>query len=212
QEFRAKLTNKYVNDYQLIGNKGRLTEQRKLLKGTIKQIAGKEALLRLDAFISKNTSLIPLSLLGPGLQDRFYFRFVKYDTIKGVKTAIIESFPKDPEKTQSIYGKLWVDLEDFSIVRISVTPVSIGGYNELLKRAKYYNSILILTCDIDFFKKHGGIRFPTEVVIREIYNGGVELKKLVGQPIWERSKTIYTFSDYQFFEVEATAGEEEVKK
>ncbi len=209
---KRKLTNKYVNDYQLISNKGQATEQRKLIKGTVKKIAGKEALLRLDAFISKKTSLTPLSLLGPGLQDRFYFRFVKYDTIKGVKTAIIESFPKDPEKTQSIYGRLWVDLEDFSIVRISVNPVSIGGYSEILKRAQFYNSKLNLTCDIDFFKKHNGIRFPTEVLIRETYSGGAALRKIVGQPVWERSKTTYTFSDFQFFEVEAAASEEEVKK
>lgn len=209
---RRKLTNNYVNDYQLISIKGKVREQRKLIKGKVKKIAGKEDLLRLNAFVSKKVSLIPLSLLAPGSQDRFHFRFIKYDKVKGVKTAVIECFPKNPGKIKSIYGKIWVDLSDYSIVRISVNPVSIGGYSELLKRARYYNSKLILTCDIDFYKKRGGIRFPTKVLIRETYSGGRELRTVVNKPVWERSKTTYTFDDYRFFDVTAAATEEDVEK
>lgn len=202
---RRKNTNKYVNDYQLVSSRGQVSEKRKLIKGKIKKVAGKEGLLKLDAFVSKKIALIPLALLGPGSGDRFHFRFIENDKLKGVKTAVIECFPKNPGKTKSIYGKIWVDLEDNSVMRISVNPISIGGYENLLKRARYYNSKLILTCDIDFFKKHGGIRFPTKVFIRETYSGGRELRNVVRRSVWERSKTTYTYDDYKFFDVEATS-------
>jgi len=192
---RRKTTNKYVNDYQLVSNKGRVSEQRKPIKGKMKKIA-----------------LIPLSLLGPANRDRFHFRFLKNEKVKGVKTAVIECFPKDPAKAKTIYGRMWVDLSDYSIMRISVNPVSIGGYSELLKLARYYNSKLILTCEMDFYQKHGGIRFPTRVFIRELYSGGLELRNIVKKPVWERSKTTYTFDDYKFFDVAATSREEEAKK
>ena len=209
---RRKTTNKYVNDYQLVSNKGRVSEQRKPIKGKMKKIAGKEALLRLNTFVSKKIALIPLSLLGPANRDRFHFRFLKNEKVKGVKTAVIECFPKDPAKVKTIYGRMWVDLSDYSIMRISVNPVSIGGYSELLKLARYYNSKLILTCEMDFFQKHGGIRFPTRVFIREVYSGGLELRNIVKKSVWERSKTTYTFDDYKFFDVSAASKEEEAKK
>ena len=94
---------------------------------------------------------------------------------------------------------------------MSVNPVSVGGYTNLLKLARYYNSKLILTCRIDFFKKRNGIRFPTQVLIREVYSGGRELMKVVRKMHWERSKTTYKFADYKFFDVTATT-KEEMKK
>ena len=86
---------------------------------------------------------------------------------------------------------------------------------ELLKRARVYarnlKTKLIFTCDIDFFKKRQGIRFPTKVSIRGVYSGGAELRAYAGKPRWERSKTTYTFDDYRFFDVAATAEEKTEK-
>ncbi len=208
---KRKLKNKYVNDYQLISNKGRVKEQRKLIKGTIKKIKGKDELLKLDSFISRKISLSPLSLLGGENQGRFDYRFVKYDRLKGVKTAVLACFPKGTANIKSVYGKIWVDLEDFSVMRMSVNPVSIGGYANLMKFAGDYKAKLVLTCDISFFKKRNGIRFPTRVLIRELYIGDM-IKSIVKKSIWERSKTTYIFDDYQFFDVSATPGEEEIEK
>jgi hypothetical protein len=209
---RRKTTNKYINYYQLDSNSGQVREERKLIKGKMKKIAGKEALLRLNTFVSKKIALVPLSLLGPANRDKFHFRFLKNEKVKGVKTAVIECFPKDPSKAKTIYGRMWVDLSDFSIMRINVNPVSIGGYSELLKLARYHNSKLILTCEMNFYQKHGGIRFPTKVLIRETYSGGRDLRAIVRKSVWERSKTTYTFDDYKFFDVAATSREEEMEK
>jgi len=209
---KRKVTNKYVNDYQLISHQGQVAEQRKLIKGEVKKIAGKDELLKLDSFITRKISLTPISLLGTASQERFYYRFVKFDKLKGVKTAVIECFPRNTSDIKSIYGKIWVDLTDFSIMRMSINPVSIGGYKNLLKLARYYKAKLILSCEIDFFKKRGGIRFPTEVLIRETYSGGSALRTIVRKSVWERSKTTYSFDNYQFFDVSATSREEQMRK
>lgn len=207
-----KLTNKYVNDYQIINNKGRIKEQRKLLKGKKKKREGMEGQVKLDYFITKNISLSPLSLLGADSQERFFYRFVKYEKLKGVKTAVIECFPKDMDNIKSVYGKIWIDLSDFSVMRMNINPSSIGGYGNLLKLARYFKSKLILKCEIDFFKKRRGIRFPTQVLIREKYSGGRDLIRVVGRAVWERSRTIYAFKDYQFFDVSTTVENEKIKE
>jgi hypothetical protein len=209
---KRKVTNKYVNDYQLISNKGQAHEQRKLIDGTMKTIAGKDKLLKIDSFITRKISLSPLSLLGLQSQDKFLYRFLKHEKVKGVKCAVIECFPKDTSGIKSVYGKIWIDLSDFSIMQVSINPVSIGGYGNLLKLARYYKSKLVLSCDFDFYLKRDGIRFPTKVLIRETYSGGSQLRSIVKKSVWERSKTTYTFDDYKFFDVAATSKEEEMEK
>lgn len=196
-----KISNKYVNDYQIISNRGGVKEQRKLIKGKIKGHGSKRELLKLDAFITSNISLTPISLMGGDGQERFLYRFIKYEKIRGIKTAVIECFPKDATNLKSVFGKLWIDLSDYSVIRMNINPISIGGYHHLLKLARYFQSRLTLNCQIDFFKKRNGIRFPTEVLISERYSGGNVLLNVVGKVAWERSRTIIKFNDYKFFEV-----------
>ncbi len=208
---KRKVTNKYVFDYQLVRSKYRIQEQRKLLQGDEKKLAGAGGALKLDTFISSKIPVAPLTMLAAERQKNYDYRFVKYDKLKGVKTALIECFPKDARDTTSSYGKLWIDMNDYSVVRMSINPVSIGGYPMLLKLARDFESKLTLTCQIDFLKVHNGLRFPTSIDIRERYAGGSLLRRLVGAINWERSKTIYKFDDYKFFEVSVTS-EAEYKK
>ena len=92
-----KYLNKYVNDYQLLLVSGGLQEQRKLLKGQVKAATGREMPLKLDGFLGRKIVMAPLALLAPESQQRLSYRFVKYDTLHGVKTAVIECFPNDIE-------------------------------------------------------------------------------------------------------------------
>ncbi|MEN8223400.1 MAG: hypothetical protein ABFR36_09100 [Acidobacteriota bacterium] len=197
-----KFKQRFIYDYQLIIDKGKATEQRKIIKGKRKDKKGAAGSLRVESFLSKKIVLVPTSFLGIVNQGRYKFRFVKRDTIDKVKTDLIEVFPKKLDQTDSIYGKVWIDIEDNSILRIEVNPLSIGGLTSLMKLASDLGSILDVKCTINFGLKRNGIRFPTQVRIRELYHGGDFLKRVMRMPSWEKSRTTYRYRDYKFFEVD----------
>ncbi|MCK5220885.1 MAG: hypothetical protein KAR14_04845, partial [Candidatus Aminicenantes bacterium] len=77
-----------------------------------------------------------------------------------------------------------------------------GGFKDMYKFSKLSGSILDVKCRIEFGLKRGGIRFPTSVAINERYHGGKFLKSVFGVNSWERSKVLYKYSDYKFFDVD----------
>lgn len=197
-----KVTKNYKYDYQLIRNEGETKEQRRnIKKGEVSENEIRSG-LKTESFISKKMALIPLAIFDILNQIKFKFRLIKYEKVKGVKTAVLEVFPKDLNAIDSIYGKVWIDINDHSIMRIVVNPVSIGGFKDMLKRSKFFGSILDVKCRIDFGIKRDGLRFPTSVKISERYHGGSFLKRFLGVVSWERSSVSYKYKDYRFFNVE----------
>ncbi len=197
-----KFKQRFIYDYQLIFDKGKITEQRKILKGKKNNEKNATGSLKLESFISKKIVLVPISILEIVNQGKYKFRFIKKDVVDGVKTDLIEVFPKKLDQGDSIYGKVWIDIEDNSILKIEVNPLSIGGLTSLMKLASDLGSILDVKCTIDYGLKRNGIRFPTRVRIRELYHGGDFLKRVMRMFSWEKSRTTYTYRDYQFFEVD----------
>ncbi len=116
--------------------------------------------MRVESFISKKIVLVPISILGIMNKGRYKFRFVKRDVIDGVKTDIIEVFPKKIDQADSIFGKVWIDVEDNSILKIEVNPLSIGGLASLMKFASDLGSILDIKCTIDFGLKTEWYQIP----------------------------------------------------
>ena len=198
----SNLKHRYIYDYQLIVDKGKITEQRRILKGKEKDRAASGSSLNVDSFLSRKIVLSPISILGIANQGRYKFRYVKQDRVDGAEAIQIEVFPKKLDQSESIYGTIWIDASDHSIIRIEVNPVSIGGFTTLMKLASDLGSILDVKCTIDFGLKRNGIRFPTRVRIRELYHGGDFLKRVMRMNSWEKSRITYRYLDYKFFEVD----------
>ncbi len=198
----SKLRHKYIYDYQLIFDKGKITEQRKQIKGKKRKNSGNYVTLSAESFLSKKIVLAPISILGIMNQSRYKFRYVKNDKVDGADTVLIEVFPRKLNQVDSIYGKIWIDTSDNSILKIEVNPVSIGGFTSLMKLASDLGSILDVKCVINFGLKKDGIRFPTRVRIRELYHGGDFLKRVMRINTWEKSRVTYRYLDYKFFNVD----------
>ncbi len=190
-------TNRIKNDYQLIYDKGVMKEQRKSIGGSRKKSLNHNY-LNTESFLAKKIILTPISLLGYLNQEKYKFRYVKSDRINGAEATLIEVFPRKLNTLKSVFGKIWIDKTDNSILRIQVNPLSIGGFKKLMKFASMLHSTLDLKCIIDFGLKRNGIRYPTKVRIHERYFGG----KLGRGRAWERSKITYEYNDYQFFNVD----------
>jgi len=191
-------SSRYVFDYQLIQDGKSIKEERKLKKGAKKKIPD---ILKGETFISKKIVMIPLAIFSEEHQKDYIFRFIKKRRIKGIDTAEIEVFPKDFSMAGSIYGKIWIDLSNYSLFRMVVNPVSIGGFGKILEISENLGSSVDLRTTIEFGKKWKDLRFPTSVKIVERHYGGWLVKRILRRKFFERTKTEYRYKNYRFFNV-----------
>ncbi|MCK5005161.1 MAG: hypothetical protein KAS21_08735 [Candidatus Aminicenantes bacterium] len=189
-----------VNDYQLLQNGDKVVEQRKPIGKNVKETS--EPGLQLESFISRRIVLTPVSILSWMNQGNFDFRIAGIQKYRGVEVAIIEVFPKNLSVARSIFGKVFIDLKDYSVLRMEINPGSIGRFEELIDLSKRLGSALELMCSIDFDKKRDGVRFPTMVKIVEKYIGGNYLTHVLKRSVWQRSRVTYKYTDYKFFDVD----------
>ncbi|MCK4835196.1 MAG: hypothetical protein KAT17_01085, partial [Candidatus Aminicenantes bacterium] len=188
---------KYLFDYQMIKDKGKISEQRKYLKGKNEKLGKAIADYRIRSFLAQKAIFAPATLLDKNRQYKYHFNFIGYKKQKKHTFAIIEARPKNPEDAHYIYGKIWIDINDYSIKKILVNPGAIRGYEKLLEFSKKLQTRLFLDCEIDFDETYQGMRFPSRIVLSEKYKGGPVFRRE-----WERCKTVYKYQDYQFFKVQ----------
>jgi len=192
---------KYIYDYQLLQNGDQVVEQRKRIEKGKNQTEIPNTELRLESFLSNKIAMTPLAIFDILNQTKFKFRLLKYEKKNKVDAAVIEVFPIDYTNAKSIYGKVWVDRVDHSILKIEVNPVSIGGFRNLYIRSGKIGGILKLKCSVEFNLKRDGVRFPTSVEISERYYGGPVLNKYLRRKYLEKNRIEYNYTDYRFFDV-----------
>jgi hypothetical protein len=87
-------------------------------------------------------------------------------------------------------------------LKIEADPKSIRGYAALKELATKLRTRLHLSLEIDFDRRQKGIRFPTQIRFLEKYKGGRVIYTNQGSKGWERTRTEFDYSDYQFFNVQ----------
>jgi len=196
-----KAVKTYAFSYRLLKNGTELQEEREWLSSKDNNPISKDDVVKPTTFFSQRAIFAPLTMLARERQDRYNFRFIRFDTRKDRRAAVIEAIPKNQEEENSIYGNIWIDLEDYSILKIEADPRSIKGYQSLKNLEKKINARLFLTLEIQFDELREGIRFPTEVLMLEKYKGGRYVSTYKGSEGWERNRTTFTYTDYRFFDV-----------
>jgi hypothetical protein len=152
-------------------------------------------------FVTSKAVFGPITLLAAERQVKYNFRLLEYEEVRGRRTAVLEAFPKDEKDSLFIYGKVWIDSEDFSVLKIKANPNSILGYERLRKFADQLGTRLLITLETDFFNLREGIRFPTRIHFEELYKGGPFISRRSGPKGWTRTETFTTYADYLFFDV-----------
>jgi len=153
-------------------------------------------------FLSSKAVFGPITLLDAERQNNYDFRLLGHQELKGRPTAVIEAYPKSEKDAQFIYGKIWIDREDFSVLKIKANPNSILGYDKLTKLAEELNTRLFLDLETEFFQYRDGIRFPTQIHFEESYKGGLFIRQFRGPRKWTRTDNLTAYFDYLFFNVE----------
>jgi hypothetical protein len=152
----------YLFGYRLIKQGNQIKEERDWISSKDNNKVKRDQVVQTNAFFSEKAVFAPITILDRTRQDRYNFQFIRYDQRNGRPAAVIEALPRDPVETATIYGTLWIDREDFSILKIEADPRSIKGYEKLKKLAETLRTRLHLSLEIDFDRLHKNIRFPTK--------------------------------------------------
>lgn len=201
---------KHMFNYRLIKQGERIKEERDLIEGKEKgerlekhrEKRNINKIVKNIRFLSSKAVFGPITMLSAERQGRYHFRLLGRKKLQGRPAAVIEAFPKNKRDSMFVYGKIWLDREDYSVLKIKVNPNSVLGYDKLKKLAGELNSKLILDLETEFFKFRGGIRFPTSIRFLETYKGGPFITSRRGSKGWKRTRNITDYTDYLFFNVD----------
>jgi len=201
--------NTYSYDYQLIRKDKKIREQRMLLEVNGKEIKHKKAPLITQRFSHERVIFGPTGLLSQYWQQYFNYRITGEEIWNGINVIIIEATPNDPDKVEHLYGKIWVDKNDYSILKIDWNPKSLGNFFNVLVLAKKFRTKPIITFSSEYGFGQKGIRFPSKYSIKEEYilnnNRLIDVlfpKGLKKTNRFTMSETVVTYEDYKFFTVE----------
>ncbi len=161
-------SNKYVYDYQLI-RKDDLKEVRILLKENGKKKNEQNAPLKTKRFFHKFVILGPVGLLSHSSQTFFNFQFVKATKIWGKKCVIIEASPKTNLSNKQLWGRIWVDLENYSVLKIEWDERSMTAYDGVVKQAEAFRARPDLKFTSEYKFEKNGIKFPSKYTVKEHY-------------------------------------------
>jgi hypothetical protein len=192
----------YLFGYRFKKQGKKINEERQLISSKDDVKVDPNKVIRAGAFFSERMVFVPIRLLDRGLWARYDFRFIRHSKWKGQPAAVIEITPKKSIKTTTIYGKLWINTTDFSLLRIEADPRSIPGFTGLTQLADKLQTKLYLSLETEFEESRDGIRFPTKVHMLEKYKGGRHISRHRGSKGWDRKRMIFEFTDYQFFNLQ----------
>ena len=197
---RSKRPQRYLNqtflyDYQLIEDpkSGHHVESRTLLKENgirrNRPNAPNKCIFRIFQPIFS-----PIEFLSPEWQTQYWFRIIRETRWEGRPVVVIQAVPYDPDNQRTVSGHIWIDKEDFSIIRIRMSPKSIRNYNLVRREAAHRGLTPELVFEIQFLQRKSGFRFPTSCTLKESYHAP-------GRSPFVRVHSQYNYSNYKFFQV-----------
>jgi hypothetical protein len=127
-------TESYLFDYQLINNKGQITEQRRLISRN--SINDKKFSVKnmVSSFLSEKAIFGPHTMLSKKRQNKFKYEILKTKRNKNQRIVVIKVIPKKEEEVFFSSGEVWIDTENFSVRKIRVVPRYIEGYEKLIQK------------------------------------------------------------------------------
>jgi hypothetical protein len=186
---------KLLYDYQLIKKAGEMKEQRILLEEDGKKMYQENAELDKIKYVSENLVFGPVGFLSKYWQGYFNYEILGEGSVGGIKTLIIRSFPKEEMEENYNFGKIWIDKDNFQILKIEWEPVSIEHYEEgkIPTFLGEFKQSVIWTADYDIEKN--GVRFPSRQMVKEVFISERGYKIL-------KRELSCDYEDYKFFTVE----------
>jgi YHS domain-containing protein len=123
--------NSFTYDYQVIRKDGRIQEKRVLLVENETYGRDDNAYPKTKRFYINKAIYGPVGLLNRAVQRLCDYRLLKDETWKGRKAFVISIRPTKPDPGKPVYGEVWVDKEDSSVLKLNIDAESLSGYERL---------------------------------------------------------------------------------
>ena len=194
------IKSKYSCDYLMVQKAETVVERRIVLRNNGRTMPDRRTLLEEKRFTALNPILAAVQLFDRDRQSLFNYRIIDDDKVHGRRADVIEAIPKSGNTWGVEYAKVWIDRENFQVLRSEIQGVPLEGYNDVLQDATNFNVMPILTTTHTYEYEKNGIRFPGRSVIQVRYPppkgafGGANTMKL---------KIDMKYEKYQFFAVES---------
>jgi hypothetical protein len=188
--------NEYLFDYQFIRRRGKIKEQRTLLKENGRPKREPNAQPKTQVFHFENVLFGPIWLLKKEYQKHYEYKIVDKEAVNGQDTIVLLAESRAPFRTRIHSGKIWLRARDLGVLKIEWKPESIGNYETIERRAESYGADPQIISISEYAFEKNGIYFPSRDYTEEAYITK-KGKKFV------RSKTTIVYSDYKFFTVES---------
>ncbi len=197
--------NKYINEYQIIQQDGKIRERRVMTKQNGKKVNIKNPGIKTELYSFKS-SLAPVYFFAAGQQKKFNYRIAGKERVMGRPSYKIEvRYGYTPESPQPL-AQVWIDRKDFSVLMFKLftgdfQPERLAGHSR-------HNVTDITVGDIHYFGKlNGGVRFPSRTELLVTYKGGPMVIKgrrfaiVEGMTRFTKIKTVFEYKKYIFFDI-----------
>jgi len=187
--------NQYQYDYQIIGKKQVLEEQRFLLQENGRRVKGGKSGQK-SLFQTSLMFFSPIDLLALENQPLFNYRLLGSERAGNQDGLLLDVRAKyQSTEMPLLEGRVLLNAADGSVMRIEVAPTAIIGVAERRTLAAVEGYPEIEIHNIHWYDtEKNGLRFPSHSEMREIYSaGGLRTLHYVVK---------YTYSNYRFFQVE----------
>jgi hypothetical protein len=190
---KSSIVNEFLYEYQVIRKGKKEKERRILLKENGKDKNKKKAGLKTYCF--KYTAIVLYPLVFKESEQQYYrFKILAKEKWKDRSVYVIQVLPRPGIQKNLLWGKFWVDEKKFSILKIEISPKSIGNYYKIKHRAMALNSKPRITIIIDYTIEKNSIRFPGQFFIQEAYITPGGTKILLAE-------IMVHYDEYRFFSV-----------
>ncbi len=194
-ELKGTKKQSWVYNYQLIRKSGEMSERRHLLEEDGRAKSIENASLQNIKYSSKYIVFGPVGFLSRYWQDHFDYEIVRAENLHDRKTVVIKAYPKQERVENYNVAYIWIDIKDFSILRIQWEPLSIQNYEEEKIRFPIGEFVKTVIWEVDFGVEEKGIRFPSIQTVQEVIVGEGEKRHVL-------EKTEFSYVEYKFFTVE----------
>ena len=166
-KFKRAKTATYLYDYQMVKRGKEGFEKRILLRENKRKRNQENAQLKLQRFSAKYLIYGPVGFLSEYWQDHFDYDIIGEETFEGRKAICMDIAPKSRREENYTFGKVWIDEEDHSILKIEWDQRSIKDFKISVKSRAGDLKRMVKWGAIYGIEKNG-IRFPSRQYIEEV--------------------------------------------
>jgi len=187
--------NIYLCDYQIFRKDKIVQEHRNILKENGKKPADPKKVLQDRRFSALGSLFAPLRVLAKNRQPKFDYWIAGEEKVQGKKVLILTASPKSGDEDGIWWARIWVDKENFQVLKSEIEGVPIDGHEDILNECASLNIRPRFLMTHDYKTEKNGVLFPWRSEVFVAYSG-IDARGPV-----PRLKIFMNYDKYKFFAV-----------